>query len=170
MPSCSVFIVCEAPEARGRPAGCSSAWFQASTSPAWSFAYPSVQNVFRYPWSSFALAGPRPDTAGPLISSALEYTCSNQFDHSFIQQIYIGYLLCARTVLELGHTAVNKTVKTPVLMELVFKWKEVSSQQQVGKIQLSMLDGECSSHWRQEGGWGSCSFKQGKRKALLRRG
>lgn len=47
-------------------------------------------------------------------------------------------------VLELGHTAVTKTVKTPVLMELMFKWKEVSSQQQVGKIQLSMLDGECS--------------------------
>lgn len=170
MPSCSVFIVCEAPEARGRPAGCSSAWFQRQHLTCMELCVPVFKMYFVIHEAPLLWQVPGLILLG--LWSAQPWNIpavTNSIIPSFNKYI-LGICCVPGTVLELGHTAVNKTVKTPVLMELMFKWKEVSSQQQVGKIQLSMLDGECSSHWRQEGGWGSCSFKQGKRKALLRRG
>lgn len=90
-----VFMCLWSPWGQGRATAQASS--RPSSSPAWSLAYASVQNMFCFPWSSLVVAGPRPGTAGPLISSALECTCSNQhLNHSFIQQIYFGHLLCAR--------------------------------------------------------------------------
>lgn len=60
-------------------------WSKPSTSFAWSLVYSNIQNVFRYQWSPFALASPRPGTAGPPVGSALAYACSNQHgNHLFI--------------------------------------------------------------------------------------
>lgn len=92
----SVFMVCDCSEDRGRPAGCSSAWLQRQHLTCMEPCVPQRSKCVSLSMSSFALAGPRPSTAGPRIRSALEYTCSDQLNHSFIQQIYIGYLLCAR--------------------------------------------------------------------------
>lgn len=125
----SVFMVCDCSEDRGQPAGRSSAWLQCQHLPCMESCVPQCSKCVSLSISSFAPADRRPSTAGPRIRSALEYTCSNQLNHSFTQQICIGYLLCTGTGLEHGHTAINETAETPVLMELMFKWREVGSKQ-----------------------------------------
>lgn len=81
---------------RTGPAGCSSAWLQRQHLTCMESCVPQCSKCVSLSISSFALAGRRPSTAGPRIRSALEYTCSNQLNQSFTQQICIGYLLCAR--------------------------------------------------------------------------
>lgn len=92
----SVFMVCDCSEDRGQPAGRSSAWLQRQHLPCMESCVPQCSKCVSLSISSFALADRRPSTAGPQIRSALEYTCSNQLNHSFTQQICIGYLLCTR--------------------------------------------------------------------------
>lgn len=90
----SVFMVCDCSE--DGPAGCSSAWLQRQHLTCMESCVLQCSKCVSLSIRSFALAGRRPSTAGPRIRSALEYTCSNQLNQSFTQQICIGYLLCAR--------------------------------------------------------------------------
>jgi len=53
--------------------------------------------------------------------------CNWHLNHLLIQQIYIRHLLCARDFSR-GRAHNSEQNKTPVLMEHMFKWRQVDSK------------------------------------------
>lgn len=84
-------------------------WSKPSTSFAWSLVHSNIQNVFRYQWSPFALASPKPGTAGPPSVQPwhMPEVTNTEIICSFSKYI-LGPFVCQRLF-----TAVNKTIKIP---------------------------------------------------------